>query len=160
MKSIFLILFSLLLPLNSLAANNAITPKQAYDKVISDPESVFIIDVRTQAEYEFVGHVDVPNGSPNIPYKFYPDWTVNNNFAAQVAKRYNTDDTLILTCRSGPRAKAASSVLKKAGFKHVLYMSDSFEGPKDKNGHRTVAGWKVNGLPYTYQLKKELVYSE
>jgi hypothetical protein len=37
-------------------------------------------------------------------------------------------------------------------------MKDSFEGAKDKKGHRTVSGWKVNGLPYANKLTDHLVY--
>ncbi|MBN4073708.1 MAG: hypothetical protein COC05_02160 [Gammaproteobacteria bacterium] len=160
MKTFSIILLLFILPMHGIAASNAIDSLQSYKMVTNKPESIFIVDVRTQAEYELVGHIDVANGSANIPYKFYPDWSLNKNFAAQVAKRYNKDDTLILMCRSGKRAKAAVPVLQKSGFKNIFYMSDSFEGPKDKNGHRTVGGWKVNGLPYTYQLKKNLIYTK
>jgi rhodanese-related sulfurtransferase len=84
-----------------------------------------------------------------------------------VAERYKPDDTLILICRSGKRAKDAARLLLNAGgagstrgtdFKTVYYMTDSFEGPKDARGLRTVSGWKVNGLPYTYELRDDLVY--
>jgi hypothetical protein len=37
-------------------------------------------------------------------------------------------------------------------------MGDSFEGPKDEKGHRTIGGWKLNGLPYTHRLDEELIY--
>lgn len=41
-----------------------VTPSQAYEMVIDDPKHTFIIDVRTPAEYAFIGH---PTGSYNIP---------------------------------------------------------------------------------------------
>ena len=66
--------------------------------------------------------------------------------------------TLIMLCRSGKRAEKAGQLLLDAGFKKVLYMADSFEGSKDEKRHRTVSGWKVNGLPYTYKLDKKLIY--
>ena len=123
---------------------------ESYKMVMDTPSNTFIIDVRTKAEYEFVGHPDLPNGVPNIPYKFYPSWEINKNFVKTVEEHYKKDDTIIIMCRSGIRAKVAAKILIEAGFKNVFYMTDSFEGPKDKKGHRTVSGWKVNGLPYTY----------
>ncbi len=132
--------------------------RESFDMVTKSPTDTFIIDVRTKAEYEFVGHPDTPNGVANIPYKFYPSWELNIDFVSKVKERYKPDDTLILICRSGKRAKDAARLLLDKGFKTVYYMADSFEGPKDAQGLRTVSGWKVNGLPYTYELKDDLVY--
>lgn len=132
--------------------------KTAYEMVTKDLANTFIIDVRTQAEYEFVGHPDLPNGVPNIPLKFYPGWVTNERFVKDVAARFAKDQTLVTMCRSGGRAKKAAQLLLDAGFERVYYMTDSFEGAKDEQGHRTVNGWKVNGLPYTYDLDEKLVY--
>ena len=132
--------------------------KESYAMVMKSPADTFIIDVRTRAEYEFVGHPDLPNGVPNIPYKFYPSWELNIDFVAMVEERYKLDDKLIIICRRGVRAEAAAWLLLKAGFKSVFFMTDSFEGPKGKEGLRNVSGWKVNGLPYTYELRDELIY--
>ncbi len=136
----------------------AVDSRTAYRMVLDDPEHTYIIDVRSRAEYEFVGHPDLPNGVPNIPFKFYPGWRPNTHFVEDVARRFAKDDVLITMCRSGKRARAAARLLLAKGFKHVYYMSDSFEGPKDAQGHRTVGGWKVNGLPYTYRLDENLIY--
>ena len=135
-----------------------IDSKESYKMVMENPKDTFIVDVRTRAEYEFVGHPDLPNGVPNIPLKFYPGWKMNANFVKNVEARYPKDVTLIMLCRSGKRAEKAGKLLLDAGFKKVLYMADSFEGSKDEKGHRTVSGWKVNGLPYTYKLDEKLRY--
>ncbi|MDH3973690.1 MAG: rhodanese-like domain-containing protein [Deltaproteobacteria bacterium] len=132
--------------------------KEAYKMVMDSPRDTFIVDVRTKAEYEFVGHPDLPNGVPNIPLRFYPKWNENSEFVEMVEKRYSKDKTLIMICRSGGRAEQAATKLMEAGFKKVYYMSDSFEGSKDKKGHRTVNGWKVNGLPYTHTVEPELEF--
>jgi rhodanese-related sulfurtransferase len=132
--------------------------RESFEMVMKSPADTFIIDVRTRAEYEFVGHPDMANGVANIPYKFYPSWELNVEFVIKVAERYKPGDTLILICRSGKRAEAAARLLLNAGFKTVYYMTDSFEGPKDAQGLRTVSGWKVNGLPFTYELRDDLVY--
>lgn len=132
--------------------------RAAYEMVLKDLDNTFVVDVRTRAEYEFVGHPDLPNGAPNIPIRFYPGWKANERFVDDVAARFNKDQILITMCRSGVRAKKAAQLLREAGFKKVYYMTDSFEGAKDAKGHRTVNGWKVNGLPYTYDLDARLVY--
>ncbi len=132
--------------------------KEAYTMVTASPADTFIVDVRTVAEYIFVGHPDLPNGVANIPLKFFPSWETNREFVPKVAERYQKSDTLIIICRSGGRAEAAAKVLIAAGFKSVLFMTDSFEGRLDAAGHSTVEGWKVNGLPYTYKVKEELLY--
>jgi len=144
----------------SLAANEpkGIDSRNAYEIVLKSPSNTFIIDVRTRAEYQFVGHPDLPNGVPNIPLKFYPSWEINKDFVKNVEERYKKDDILITICRSGKRAKRAAKLLLDAGYKKSFYMTDSFEGSKDANGHRTVNGWKVNALPYTYTLDEQLVY--
>lgn len=144
----------------SLAADEpkAIDSRESYKMVLKSPSNTFIIDVRTRAEYQFVGHPDLPNGAANIPLKFYPSWETNNDFVKDIQARYKLDDTLITICRSGTRAEAAAKLLIGAGFKKVFYMTDSFEGSKDAKGLRTVNGWKVNGLPYTYDLKDDLIY--
>lgn len=131
---------------------------QSWEMVKSSPEDTFILDVRTRAEYAFTGHPDTPNGTPNIPLKFWPGWVDNPNFVSEVSERFDKDDTIITMCRSGGRAEAAARVLAEAGFKNVYYMSDSFEGPSDREGKRTVSGWRINGLPYTYRLEPALVY--
>ena len=154
--SLLLIIFSS----TSLAAGEAtaIESRESYEMVVKSPTNTFIIDVRTRAEYQFVGHPDLPNGAANIPLKFYPSWETNIDFVKDVEARYKKGDILITICRSGTRAEAAAKLLLDAGFKNVFYMTDSFEGSKDEKGHRTVDGWKVNGLPYTYELKDDLIY--
>ncbi|MBE9528131.1 MAG: hypothetical protein IME99_02700 [Proteobacteria bacterium] len=155
--SLVLLIFST----SSLAASGPkpIDSLKSYDIVKTSPSDTFIIDVRTRAEYQFVGHPDLPSGVPNIPLKFYPSWEINKNFVKDVKARYKKDDTIITLCRSGVRAEVAAKLLLDAGFIKVFYMTDSFEGAKtDVDGHRTVEGWKVNGLPYTYELKGDLVY--
>jgi len=140
------------------AESPGIDSRESYKRVIDSPATTFILDARTRAEYEFVGHPDLPNGVPNIPYKIYPTWEVNKDFVKKVEERHKKEDTIIAMCRSGKRAKAAAKLLKDSGFQKVFYMTDSFEGPKDKKGHRTVGGWKVNDLPYTFKLEDRLVY--
>ncbi len=161
MSAILISLMALLLTVKlsfSGAELKGINSKEAYKMVMGNSSNTFIVDVRTKAEYEFVGHPDLPNGAPNIPLYFYPSWSLNKDFVNKVEERYRKDNVIITICRSGKRAKAAARILLDAGFKNVLYIADSFEGSMDGNGHRTVNGWKVNGFPYTYKLNDNLIY--
>ncbi len=136
----------------------AIDSNDAYKRVMASPDDTFIIDVRTRAEYEFVGHPDMPNGVPNIPLVFYDQWRQNENFVADVEERFSKETNLLIICRSGHRAETAAWLLLKAGFSNLFFITDSFEGTLDKDGHRTINGWKNNGLPYTYYLDSGLIY--
>lgn len=144
-----------------------ITPCQAYEMLMTDPERTFLIDCRTRPEYKFVGH---PEMAYNIPYKFWtPEGMVENpNFIRDVEARFKKTDRLILICRSGKRSRLACEVLIEAEFEHVFNVLGGFEGDKveDKNSiyygyRRHINGWQHDGLPYTYEIyeiNEESVY--
>ena len=134
-------------------------------------KTVFI-DVRTPAEIEFVGHAEGIDKNIPIAYRVYTKYdekkhrygtVINQNFLKEVAdlvkaKGLTKDDaTLILMCRSGDRSAASTNLLAKNGYKKVYTVIDGFEGNKDKNGKRTVDGWKNAGNPWTYKNKKEIM---
>jgi rhodanese-related sulfurtransferase len=145
-------------PIDPSNAPIAIDSNDAYKRVMASPDDTFIIDVRTRAEYEFVGHPDLPSGVPNIPLVFYDQWRQNENFVADVEERFSKETNLLIICRCGHRAETAAWLLLKAGFLNLFFITDSFEGTLDKDGHRTVNGWINNGLPYTYYLDSGLIY--
>jgi len=139
-----------------------ITSIEAYKKVKT--KNNYIIDVRTQAEYEFLGH---PAMSYNIPYEFWtPEGNINNlHFVEDVSFKFSQSDILMIICRSGSRSAAACEELIKNGFKNVFDITDGFEGPKIENkdsiyfGCRCkLSGWQHAGLPYTYDINEKLSY--
>ena len=82
-------------------------------------------------------------------------------FLAEIRAIENLDhgDRLLLRCcRSGGRSLRAARLAREAGFAEVSSVKDSFEGRPDADGLRTVDGWKNSGLPYTYEVRKELMY--
>jgi len=153
-------------------AGGNVTPSQAYEMVKNDPDHTFIVDTRTRAEYQLIGH---PAGSYNIPKKF---WTGklgekkygmvdNANFEKDLLATFNpATDKLIFMCRSGKRSCLACKAAINAGWdpKDVCNMLGGFEGDKVKNkdsiyaGQRKLGGWKNEGLPTTYHIDKKLVY--
>lgn len=151
-----------------------VSPAEAYKMVQKDPEHTFLVDCRTRAEYQYVGH---PVDSYNIPLRFlttnagekgYTE-TMNENFGKDLQSRFNPEtDTLIILCRSGNRSCTACNEAIKAGFdeSRVYNMMGGFEGGKNKNknsvfhGKRWAGGWKLEGLPWTYKMDKKLMYQE
>lgn len=144
---------------------------QAWEKWTASPDTIHIIDVRTPAEYIFIGHASM---AANIPLKFVnnglnpmtlkPDMPDNANFIADVNKRFKKTDTILVMCRSGGRSAMAVNLMAKAGFQKVFNIIDGFEGDSLKdpgsyqNGKRIINGWKNSGAPWTYDLDRELVY--
>lgn len=120
-----------------------------------DP-GIFLIDVRTPAEYQQIGH---PVMAYNIPamylsnkfvekggmfhgkkmsktrYQYYK----NPDFLNYMKKHFKTDDTLLIMCRSGNRSVPASDFLAQNGFKKVYNVIDGFEGGKFKGGDKEKA---------------------
>lgn len=121
--------------------------------------STYLVDVRSIAEYVFVGHPDMAH---NIPLKFWSEnkqkMETNANFLQDLQSRFKNEDILIFICRSGGRSLKAAKLAKNAGFTQVYSINEGFEGKKDENGHRSVNGWKNSNLPYTYKVKKKLKY--
>lgn len=149
-----------------------LTPAEAYEMVKKDPSHVFLVDCRTRAEYQFVGH---PEGAYNIPVRFLTTKVgkkgyaeqVNANFGKNLLDRFNPQtDTLIILCRSGNRSCTACNEAVKAGFpeERVFNLMGGFEGGKNKNkesiyyGKRWAGGWKLEGLPWTYSMDTDLMY--
>jgi rhodanese-related sulfurtransferase len=139
------------------AGSMDVTPQETF-KMLQNP-ATYIVDVRTIAEYVFVGH---PEMATNIPLLFWNEnelkMEANENFIEDIKAKFKPEDTLILMCRSGGRSERAMGLLKASGFKSVFNMKYGFEGEKDPQGYRSVNGWKISGLPYTYSLSEDLLY--
>jgi len=111
---------------------------EAFDMLNTVPDS-YLIDIRTQAEYQFVGH---PFKAYNFPYMFltaqfnkdgekpaYP-LTKNKGFLEQIGKVFKKTDNLLVLGRDGSRSAQAAKELVGAGFKNVFEVEDGFEGPE------------------------------
>lgn len=150
-----------------------ITSLQAYDKLQAGRSDVYLLDVRTQEEYQLVGH---PPMAYNIPFVYFSGGPhPNPHFVEDVTSRFKRSDTLLVICRSGGRSAPAADALIRAGFKNTLNVRDGFEGdaftgrsPEERTllkkyspffEHRgRLEGWQFYGLPFTYDLDDKLVY--
>jgi rhodanese-related sulfurtransferase len=129
-----------------------VSPRDAWAALELDPHAV-LIDVRTKAEWNYVGLPDLTaldRPVIKIEWQHWPDGQVNQAFIGQVAEAgVKPDQKILLLCRSGVRSKAAAAALTAQGWQHCYNITDGFEGPHDADRHRGhLAGWKHDGLPW------------
>jgi len=106
-----------------------------------------LVDVRTQAEWDYVGHVPE---SVFIEWNTYPSGERNPRFLEQLQARVaKTEAPVMFLCRSGARSHHAAVAATQAGYPNSYNVLEGFEGEKDPHGHRgTVGGWRLAGLPW------------
>ena len=128
-----------------------VTPEETYAALQADPDAV-LVDVRTSAEWSYVGLPDIRalgKQVVTVEWQRFPDGQVNAAFLDQLAAAgIEAQTPVYFLCRSGVRSKAAAVAATAAGLGPAYNILDGFEGPHDAAGHRTVAGWKVAGLPW------------
>lgn len=123
---------------------------EAYDMLNTLPDT-YMIDVRTRAEYQFVGH---PVMAYLFPYRFlttefgkeneefaYRLTPKNDAFVDEISKVFKKGDNLLIIGRDGTRSAEAAKTLMDAGFQKVFDVEDGFEGPEfpqfeDSNRHK------------------------
>jgi rhodanese-related sulfurtransferase len=134
---------------NHFPYEGAVTPQEAYALLQSD-SNIKLIDVRTNAERDWVGKVSIPeNQHGAVQWNVYPGGTPNPEFLAQLEQAASKDTVLLFLCRSGVRSRHAAKLATEQGFAHCFDILEGFEGDKDKDGHRkTVSGWCKAGLPW------------
>jgi rhodanese-related sulfurtransferase len=129
-----------------------VPPAQTWEALQSDANAQ-LVDVRTDAEWNFVGVPDLNEAGKQtvlIPWQMYPTMQRNGAFEDNLKQAGLTPENKIyFICRSGVRSMAAAEAARAAGFPHVFNVADGFEGPPDATGHRGgVAGWKADRLPW------------
>lgn len=130
--------------------------EDVWKRLEEDPQAV-LIDVRTRAEWAFVGMPDLSRlgkGVVAVEWQSFPTGQVNAVFVDQLeaelaALSVERDTTLFFICRSGSRSRHAAQAMAAAGYRRCINVADGFEGPHDGARHRgSVGGWKVAGLPW------------
>lgn len=129
-----------------------ITPTEAWERLKTTPNAK-LIDVRTQAEWVYVGVPDLASLGKQpllVQWQTFPAMGRNDAFADQLkGQGIGPDDTLLFLCRSGVRSKAAAELMTQLGFTASYNIVDGFEGPLNDSRHRgAAAGWKAAGLPW------------
>ncbi|OHC74670.1 MAG: sulfurtransferase [Rhodospirillales bacterium RIFCSPLOWO2_12_FULL_58_28] len=129
-----------------------VTPKQAW-QMLGEDASAVLLDVRTQAEWTFVGAPDLSSLGKQpvfVQWQTFPEMRPNSEFAQQVAGcGVGEENTVLLICRSGKRSLDAARALTSLGFAKCYNIAAGFDGDRDPANHRgTLNGWKADGLPW------------
>jgi rhodanese-related sulfurtransferase len=121
-----------------------------------DPKAC-LVDVRTRAEWTFVGAPDLTGigkepvfaewqSLPPAPPVMGFSETLSRVLAEQ---GLDQDSPIYFLCRSGARSRSAAIALTEAGYRRCFNVIGGFEGPLDKTGQRgSTGGWKAAGLPW------------
>ena len=133
-----------------------IEPSEAYRR-LGEREDAVLIDVRTDAEWAYVGVPDleaVPGTMVTRSWQIFPTMHVDPGFAADLdatlqAMGRGPDAPLLFLCRSGVRSLAAARAMTAVGYSAAYNITKGFEGDPDAKRHRGgVNGWKADGLPW------------
>ena len=123
----------------------ALTPQEAHEVWQMAP-GARLIDVRTRAEWDWVGRIP---GAIEIEWLSYPDNRPNTHFLAQLKQQVDREALLMFICRSGMRSHNAAALASEAAHLECYNVLEGFEGDKDANGQRgKVGGWRRAGLPW------------
>lgn len=135
------------------AALNAPLPAEGYAGDVSPQLAwqwvqaghALLVDVRTDAEREWVGFVP---GALGIAWKQWPGMAMNPVFDAEIQAAAKEGHPLVLLCRSGVRSIAAAKRATELGVS-AFNILEGFEGDPDADAHRGLkGGWRYRGLPW------------
>lgn len=98
-----------------------------FEDAILDNLDGFLLDVRTQAEWEQDGHLENATLIPHTELESREGELPNDN-----------DALILLYCRSGNRSQDAAQTLLDMGFTNVMELETG------------INGWKSAGLPVVY----------
>ena len=126
-----------------------ITPQQAWQLLSDNPDAV-LVDVRTDAEWRFVG---VPDLSSLGREAVFIEWNtsdgrLNAHFTDELRDRVpdtEAERPVVFLCRSGNRSIGAAEAATRAGITPAYNVLEGFEGHGAAAGE---SGWRAIGLPW------------
>ena len=129
-----------------------VSPATAW-KILGERKNALLIDVRTRAEWNYVGVPDLAalGGKPALmEWQIFPSMQQNPDFVGTLSREIaDKDAPMLFLCRSGVRSVAAAKAMSAAGYSSCFNVADGFEGPLDAQAKRgATAGWKAAGLPW------------
>jgi len=134
------------------------SPQEAWETLQCN-ESAVLVDVRSHAEWTFVGVPDLESLGRRalfVEWADFPHMSVNPRFAETVTDSLGPDipGKLFFLCRSGTRslhaAEAVAGLLERRGVRaECVNVAEGFEGDMNEEGHRgRLNGWKFRGLAW------------
>jgi rhodanese-related sulfurtransferase len=120
-----------------------VTPEQAAQWMADG--SAVLVDVRTDAEREWVGYVP---GAIGIAWKQWPGMAMNSAYDDALLAAVPPGKKAVMLCRSGVRSISAAKRATELGIE-AYNILEGFEGDADAEGHRgRKGGWRLRGLPW------------
>jgi rhodanese-related sulfurtransferase len=129
-----------------------VSPADAW-QILQAEAAAQVVDVRTTAEWNFVGLPDLSGVNREIQlveWQTFPTMAINPDFMAQVsATQEDKNAPIFFLCRSGARSRSAAIAATRAGYTRAYNIAGGFEGDLDAAHHRGHNnGWKASGLPW------------
>lgn len=133
-----------------------VSPRDVWDGLRGRADAQ-LIDVRTKAEWTFVGLPDTTEVGREpilLEWQLYPVMGIDGEFAQKLEAELERRDVprdapLYFLCRSGARSASAAALMTSRGWSAAHNIEHGFEGPPDQKRHRgSVAGWKAAKLPW------------
>jgi rhodanese-related sulfurtransferase len=135
-----------------------VLPTDAWN-ILKTEKSARLIDVRTQAEWSFVGLPDLSDLGQStlcVEWVSFPGMSKNLHFVDSVKEVLGdrTPGKLLFLCRSGVRslhaARAVTAWFAEQGQTvECLNVAEGFEGDLNEEGKRGIRnGWKHRGLAW------------
>lgn len=131
-----------------------VTPAETWRVLRENPDAV-LVDVRTRAEWSFVGVPDLSAAGKEpvlMEWQLFPTMALNPGFAAGLSSalgQSHKNAPVFFLCRSGARSRAAAIAMTGVGFSRCFNIAGGFEGDLDASKHRgTNSGWKAADLPW------------
>src|SRR5690606_10574079 len=131
-----------------------VAPGEAWRVLSENPDAV-LVDVRTRAEWSFVGVPDLSGAAKEpvlLASQQYPTMAVNARFTADLYSTLGAGRKhapVLFLCRSGVRSPESAIAMTEVGFTACYSIVGGFEGDLDEKRHRGArTGWKAAGLPW------------
>lgn len=135
-----------------------VLPNDAWSILETEPDAR-LIDVRTQAEWGFVGVPDLSGLGQTlicVEWAQLPGMSRNPEFADAVMQTLGDEmpGKLLFICRSGVRSLHAAGAMaarfdESGVAARCLNVAEGFEGDLNEDGHRGGRnGWKFRGLAW------------
>ncbi len=149
----------------SVSAFEEISPSQAYEMMILDP-NVYVIDVRTPSEWIWIGlpdqtrrnkKADLTTKIINVPYlvEYKGGKILNKDFLQTIHELFDGDPsvTLITMCKNESRSRAAAAMLEAAGYNVFTLVAGAAHPEKNKKeapDYRSVSDQVKDGVTFSY----------
>ena len=122
--------------------------------LLGSDKTAQLVDVRTHAEWRFVGAPDLSGIGRTVHFvewQDFPGMAQNPDFVAKTSAALGPDKNIavLFLCRSGARSRAAAMAMTQAGYTRAYNIAGGFEGDLGLDSHRgNQNGWKASGLPW------------